>query len=90
MNMLAALYDFLEHKTPTPTQDAVYVSAKCKRQWDMLRAFNRAMKELPGEVVPENPEPDPVWFGKLGGFFLILDESAEDDSFTLTSCLDQV
>ena len=88
MNMLAALYDFLENKTPTPTQDAVFVSTKVKRQWDIMRAINSSLLAEYG-VGSAVAEEDPVWFGRLCGFYLILDANAEDDEFTLTSCLDQ-
>ena len=90
MNMLAALYDFLENKTPTPTQDAVFVSKKVKHQWDIMRAINSSLwAESKRDLGVPPPQADPVWFARFGGFYLILDENAEDDEFTLTSCLDQ-
>jgi hypothetical protein len=82
MNLLAALYDFLESKLQTPHFDSVYVSSKLKKQWEIMR-------EIYTSITGQRPDrTGEVYFGIFCGWYLIEDTTAEDDAFVLTNCLD--
>ena len=84
INLIAHLYDFLENREPTERVNALRVSARVKRQFQIFRALVAGVVYPRDLAIKENVETNGQFFTKFMGFYLIEDEQLEEDEFVLT------